>query len=367
MTGPRNYSNILCIRLDNMGDLLMSTPAMAALKESFGARITVLTSSMAAGVAKHINVIDDVMIYNVPWVKTNEYGAGEEFMEIVEELRKRDFDAAVIFTVYSQNPLPAAMLAYLAGVPVCVGYCRENPYQLINHWVPDKEPYDFIRHQVRRDLDLVAAMGASISDEKLRLTLPQIDQSIITGKLTGAGADMDKPWLTLHPGVSELKRQYPIDQWIAAGKQIRDELGYQLLITGTKSEQSLANQIADGIGEQAYAVAGLFTLDEFILLISQTPVLLSVNTGTIHIAAALGVSTVVLYALTNPQHTPWQVPCKILPFEVPREAQSRNEVIVHVNKYFSSQRIPFPCAADVTEAVAALLKGETVEPAEILL
>lgn len=367
MTRPRNYKNILCIRLDNMGDLLMSTPAIAALKESFGARITVLTSDMGTGVARLIPDIDDIMIYNVPWVKTDQYGSGEEFTQVMRDIRERNFDLAVIFTVYSQNPLPAAMLAYLAGVPFCAAYCRENPYQLINLWVPDKEPYEFIRHQVRRDLDLVASIGASISNEKLRLNLPDIDNDVLNDKLQRAGVDLNKPWLLLHPGVSELKRQYPADKWIEAGCKIHEQLGYQVLVTGSLAEKYLTDEIASGIGEGAFSLGGLLTLDEFIVLISQTPVLLSVNTGTIHIAAALGVPTVVLYALTNPQHTPWQVPCKVLPFEVPAEAQSRNEVIMHVNKYFSNQHAPFPCADDILNAVTQLLEGNTTEHAEMQL
>jgi hypothetical protein len=61
------------------------------------------------------------------------------------------------------------MLAYLAGIPKRLAYCRENPYQLLTDWVPDQEPYTFIKHQVRRDLDLVAAVGAVTSNDQLQL------------------------------------------------------------------------------------------------------------------------------------------------------------------------------------------------------
>jgi ADP-heptose:LPS heptosyltransferase len=300
-------------------------------------------------------------------VKANEHNSTSEFYELIERVKQQKFDAAVIFTVYSQNPLPAAMIPYLAGIPVCLAFCRENPYQLINQWVPEKEPYEFIRHQVRRDLDLVATIGASTDNERLRLTVPVIDDVQFETKLQQAGVDLQKPWLLLHPGVSEPKRQYPVEKWIEAGKKIVNELGYQVLITGASSEKALADEIQQGIGESSFSLAGLFTLNEFIVLISRTPVIVSVNTGTIHIAAALGVPTVVLYALTNPQHTPWQVPCKVLPFQIAAEAHSKNEVIVHVNKYFSAQSIPFPCADDVVKAVSELLAGETVEQAEIQL
>src|SRR5437870_3057713 len=108
--------NILCIRCDNMGDLLMSSPAIRALKETFKSKITVLTSSMASVIAGYIPEIDEVLTYDLPWVKTNEELETDGFLKAIDVLKSRQFDAAVIFTVYSQNPLPAAMLAYLANI-----------------------------------------------------------------------------------------------------------------------------------------------------------------------------------------------------------------------------------------------------------
>src|SRR5207253_9187958 len=116
----RNWSgiqNILCIRLDNMGDLLMSSPAIRALKETFRCKISVLTSSMAAGIAKYIPGIDNVIVSDVPWVKSKSNEGVPGFYQLAETLRKLKFDAAVIFTVFSQNPMPVIMLAYLAGIP----------------------------------------------------------------------------------------------------------------------------------------------------------------------------------------------------------------------------------------------------------
>src|SRR6478609_4095182 len=108
----QNCKNILCIRPDNMGDLIMSTPAIRALKETFGAKITVLTSSMAKGIVSHITAIDDAIIYDLPWVKSAGAQDAASINDVVSLIREKHFDAAVIFTVYSQNPLPTAMLAY---------------------------------------------------------------------------------------------------------------------------------------------------------------------------------------------------------------------------------------------------------------
>jgi ADP-heptose:LPS heptosyltransferase len=105
----KHCKNILCIRADNMGDLIMTTPALRALKESFGCRITVLTSRAGSVITNHLNVVDEVIIHDLPWVKSIAPDPSE-LLTLTEQIRKKDFDAAIIFTVYSQSALPAAMM-----------------------------------------------------------------------------------------------------------------------------------------------------------------------------------------------------------------------------------------------------------------
>ena len=89
-----------------------------------------------AAVAPMVPEVDEVLIYDPPWMKATptRLDPRPDF-EVIERLRAGSFDAAAIFTVYSQNPLPAAMLAYLAGIPLRLAHCRENPYQLLTDWV----------------------------------------------------------------------------------------------------------------------------------------------------------------------------------------------------------------------------------------
>src|SRR5947209_8626024 len=151
----KDARNVLCVRLDTLGDVLMTTPAIRALKESRpGRSITLLTSPAGAEVARLVPEIDDVIVYDAPWMKSaapRESSAPEYAM--IERLREGGFDAAAIFTVYSQNPVPAAFLCYMAGIPLRLAHCHENIYRLLTDRVPDPEPQKLIRHEVRRQLD----------------------------------------------------------------------------------------------------------------------------------------------------------------------------------------------------------------------
>ncbi|RYE07102.1 MAG: glycosyltransferase family 9 protein [Sphingobacteriaceae bacterium] len=244
------------------------------------------------------------------------------------------------------------MLIYLADIPNRLAYCRENPYELLTNWVPDQEPYTFIKHQVERDLDLVRSIGATAKNNFISIEVPEAWESA-QKILDKNSIDLQKPWLILHPGVSELKRQYPTEKWIEIGKKLVD-FGYQVLLTGSASEKKLTDEIANGIGTNAFSIAGLLSLDEFICLIDEAPLLLSVNTGPVHIAAATQTPVVVLYAQTNPQHTPWKTPSKVFYFNVPEDLRSKNEVLKFVQQH--QEKVPETIEVEsVFNEVAALL------------
>ncbi|AFK61965.1 glycosyl transferase family protein [Advenella kashmirensis WT001] len=123
----KHARKILCIRLDNMGDVLMTTPAMRALKTAVpGRSITLLASPAGVALAPHMPFVDSTITYNAPWLK-NADNCPMADEQTLQALRAGHFDAAVIFTVYSQSPLPAALLCRLAGIPMTLAYCRENP------------------------------------------------------------------------------------------------------------------------------------------------------------------------------------------------------------------------------------------------
>jgi lipopolysaccharide heptosyltransferase II len=348
--------NILIIRPDNMGDLIMSGPAIRALKQTFAAKITVLTSSMGAIITPFIPGIDDTIVFDLPWVKAKETIDGNEVIALTEQLKTKRFDAAVIFTVFSQNPLPAAMIAYMAGIPLRLAYCRENPYNLLTDWFPDEEPYNFIKHQVQRDLALVQLIRASTHDLKLEVKVSEEAKTSALQKIAEAGIDTNKQWILCHAGVSERKREYPAELWIKSARNIVSEKNLQVLFTGSKAEKELCDTLAKEAGIGVFSMAGILSLEEFIAVISMSSLLISVNTGTVHIAAATGTPTIVLYAQTNPQHTPWMVPARVLEFPVEIASRTKNQVVQELYKSYYTSHVTMPTEDDVLQAVTELLE-----------
>src|SRR3569623_64140 len=315
--------NILCIRLDYLGDVLMCTPAMRALRNAVpGRRLTLMTSGSGAAAAPYIPELDDAIVYAAPWMKSSAEHDPAEDLRMAADLRARGFDAAVIFTTFSQSALPAAMLCYLAGIPLRLAHCRENPYQLMTDWVPDAELERGIRHEVRRQRDLVAAIGCRTGNERLSFSVPPADRRWISQRLQEAGIAPGRSWAMLHPGATAASRRYRPALWAEAAAGLIERTGCALVISGSADESALAEDIRQRIAQRIpdariCSLAGELDLGKLAAAIAAAGVFLSNNTGPAHLAAAVGTPIVDVYALTNPQHTPWQVPSRVLYHAVP--------------------------------------------------
>jgi ADP-heptose:LPS heptosyltransferase len=208
MSPWQGVRRLLCVRLDSIGDVLMTTPAIRALRETLGCQVALLTSAAGAAVAPLVPEIDDTLVFAAPWMKAT-HGATDD-AETIARLAARQFDAAVIFTVYSQNPLPAAYLCYLAGIPRRLAHCRENPYALLTDWVSDPEPASTIRHEVQRQLDLVAGVGCNTQNQKLSFAVPAAARARVQPLIHR------RPLVVVHPGATAASRRYPPGQYARA-------------------------------------------------------------------------------------------------------------------------------------------------------
>ncbi|MGI4813023.1 MAG: glycosyltransferase family 9 protein [Janthinobacterium lividum] len=351
---PASVRKILCIRPDNLGDVLMTTPAMHVLRAAApGRRLTLLASGSGAQAAPFVPDIDAVIRFDPPWARNDAAHDPAAMRAIIERLAAERFDAAVIFTVYSQNPLPAAMLCMLAGIPRRLAFCRENPYALLTDWAAETEPAEQVRHEAQRQLDLVAHVGARPLDDAardMRFKLADADRRGLHAVLAAAGAactvaatadvadgdagvdtdgDARQPWIVLHPGATAASRRYPAERFAQVAAQLLRSTAYakhRIFITGSRDEAPLVAQVCAAAraastdrsaASRIVDLADRLSLGQLGALLEGAQLLISNNSGPVHIASALGTPVVDLYALTNPQHLPWRTAHRVLSHDVP--------------------------------------------------
>lgn len=148
---------------------------------------------------------------------------------------------------------------------------------------------------------------------RLSFSVPRAARDRIRGFLKGATRRL----VVVHPGATAASRRYPPEQFARAADLVIEETGCEAVFTGDAGEAELVRSVQERMAHRSLSLVGELSLAELGALIDDADLLISNNTAPAHIAAALGTPVVDLYALTNPQHTPWEVRSRVLYHDVP--------------------------------------------------
>lgn len=289
--------NILAVRLDNIGDVIMLGPALRAIKEtSPESRLTLLASPAGAQAAYLLPWVDDVITLRPVW---QDVGGRIPFepereRQLIYQLAERRFDAALIFTSFSQDPHAAGYLCYLAGIPLRAGESKEFAGSILSielRGAPDE------MHQVERNLRLVDHLGFRVRDRSLAVEIPAADHARADQLLIDFSLDPAAPFILLHPGASAQSRRYPPER---SGELARllVERGWPVLVTGTEREAALLAIVQQYAPDARYLV-GQTSLGEYAALIERAALVICGNTLPLHLADALRTPVVALYSGTE--------------------------------------------------------------------
>jgi heptosyltransferase-2 len=271
-----DYSNILVRATNWVGDAVMSLPALRAIRDRFPkARIAILAKPSVADLYIHEPFADEIIAYNLQ----SSWGIGHE-------LRHRQFDCAILL----QNAFEAAWIAWLAKIPTRIGYKRDGRQLLLTRAVDVPKPGEIPRHQRFYYLELLRRAG-------LIDALPASD-SIRLGSRT---ATTGKRVIGVSPGAAygTAKRWIP-ERFAKAAGALAEARGASIALFGTKSERALCEEVARLLnGREVINYAGETTLAQFIFLAAGCELFLTNDSGSMHIASALGVPTVAIFGATD--------------------------------------------------------------------
>lgn len=263
--------NILIVRNDRFGEFLLIIPALRAIKQAYpDAKITAVIDPQLKDLAKCVDFIDELIFW--PPAKHSPI----QKLRLLKNLRKSHFDAAVMF-----NPSKEFnFFTYFSGIPVRVGYDRKAA-ALLTHKVKDLKHLG-IKHEISYNLDLVSLINARTNDLSLSLNLKHCAVKNI--------AD-----IVIHPWTSDPIKQWPIENFIVLAKRITSELSRNVTIIGGPEEAQKSQQCFNGLGENIKNLAGKTTLTELACLLSKSKLLISADSGPVHLAGCVGLPVLALF------------------------------------------------------------------------
>ncbi len=289
--------NILAVRLDNIGDVIMLGPALRAIKETAPeARLTLLATPGGATAASLLPWIDDVIVWRPIW---QDVGGRMPLnpaceLELIDMLAQRQFDAALIFTSFSQTPHTPGYVCYLAGIPLRAGESNEFGGGTLSTQLQGA-PTEM--HQVERNLRLVEHLGFVARNRTLRVMLSQEAKAAIPSLLRTTGIDPDTPYILLHPGASAKARRYPAERFGAAAEMLTRH-GWQVLVTGVEREEEVLTKVQQA-APLAHILMGKTTLAEYAALVERAALVICNDTLPMHLADALRTPEIVLFSGTD--------------------------------------------------------------------
>ena len=295
-TPPRR---ILAVRLDNIGDVVMLGPSLRALKTAYpDSRLTLMCSPAGSQVAPMLPWVDDVMVLRAVWQDAS--GAmpldPERELELVATLREREFDAAFIFTSFSQSPYPPAYICYLAGIPIRVGQSKEFGGSVLSTWVRSM-PDD--AHQVDRGLHLLDEAGIRPAGTHLELHVPESARNAADRILAEGGIKQGNPFIVMAPGASCQARRYDPLRYAEVARLLVRQTDLPLVVVGSERETELVKPILHAAGERAVPLVGRTAISELAAIISGAALLIANDLGPMHIADAFLTPMVIMYSGTE--------------------------------------------------------------------
>ena len=305
-----------------LGDAVMTTPALMRLREKYReAHITLLTPEKLRDLWRHHPAVDEVIGFEV----------GEGLFSAGRKLRAGKFDLALVLP----NSPRSAMETWLAYVPQRIGYARSWRNWFLTRAVPTRPGHVQMRkptarevrrlvvdpqifggaiappesaHQLYEYLHLVTALGAN--KEPLPPCLVVTPTEVEAAKQKFGlleSLKSERPLLGLNPGAEYgPAKRWPAERFIAAAREIQGRTNCVWLIFGGKSDQAVASEIHSALRaphSALYNLAGQTSLRELMALLKLCRVLLTNDTGPMHVAAALGTPVVVPFGSTSPELT----------------------------------------------------------------
>jgi len=286
MRSVQDVRRIAFLRTDRLGETLLNLPAIAALKAALPqAELTVVISPDLCDLLAAAPAVDRVL----------PHGEGEgqwwftRALRLAKALRSRRFDLAVV-----SNPKKELHVAvWLAGIPWRAGYARKWGRWLLTHRLDDRKALGE-RHEVEYNLDLIRTLGLPTTIPQWQLPRFDREQTEVFQLLQRQGIKPSEPLMVVHPWTSNPLKQWPVGRFQTLIRQCVERLGVQVVVVGGPEEAQQSKEVLLA-GAPVGNLTGALTLRQLAALLQAAKLLVSNDSGPVHVASAVGAKTIVLF------------------------------------------------------------------------
>jgi len=285
--------NILVFNVNWIGDVIFTSPVFKALRQTYpDSWIICLAVPRVREILESMPDIDEVIDYDERGRHRSLWGK----IQLIHHLRSRKIDLAFLL----HRSWTRACLVFLAGIPVRVGYGTKRRGALLTHSVPSP---GMGLHRSDFYLEVIRSWGVAIKDRLCGLQIDQASQDNVLARLQVMGISDSDTLAVLHVGGNwELKR-WPNENFSELIRRLHKEMGMRIVIPGSARDHFLAQGVIPPEVPGVYLMAGQTNLKQLIALMARADLVVSADSGPLHIANCVGTKAVALFGPTSPEIT----------------------------------------------------------------
>ncbi len=298
---PERVRNVLVRGTNWVGDAVMSVPALKEIRRTFpNAHITLLVRPWVKDVYDAVDFVDEILLYEVD----GRHRGWRGLWRLSSELKARNFDMAILL----QNAISGALIAFLARIPIRLGYARHGRRPLLTHPV-QVDPGVRAVHQAYYYLGILSGVGLlparpwesdSYMPESIAVGISQTDASAARRLLHDHGIQQEETIIGINPGASYGgAKRWPVERFAAAADRLAEEFAARVVIFGAPKEVLIAEQVAQKMHSSAVVLAGRTTLGQLMALIKECDIFITNDSGPMHLAAALDTPQIAIFGSTS--------------------------------------------------------------------
>lgn len=307
---------VLVVRLDEIGDVVMTTPLLRELRRNLpNAWITLIVKPQVFNLVELCPYVNELLTYD--WNTRGRFWQlrrhGRALALSWKRLWRRRFDLAIV-PRWDADLYHASFIAYFSGAPWRVGY-SENVIahkkqansgldQLLTHVLQDSE----LKHEVVRNLDVIRFLGGTVQEDRLELWIEKEDEAFAEIVFKDYGVQPGELVVAFGPsgGNSPLK-QWPISRYIDFGGWLYEEYNARHLIIGDRREEALGLEFEHKLGSPVINMVGKTTLRQMAALLKRCDLYVGNDAGPMHVATAIGIPLVAIFGSSCPHRFgPWR-------------------------------------------------------------
>ena len=282
----RKYKRILIVRLDRIGDVILSTPVIRAVRDAYpDSHIACMVRPYALDIVRGNPCLDEVIVYD----KDAAHKSFWKTVRFAADLRKKKFDLAILLHPTNRTHL----IAFLAGIPVRVGYDKKLS-ALLTKRIPHTKQLG-LKHEVDYALDMLRCVGIEPRDRKLCIPVHEESERKVKAVFASNGIRESDTVIAVHPGASCPSKRWSAERFARVADRLTEGYNAKVVIIASEKDRAFGDKVASLMKGPSLNLSGKTSVADLASVLRRAKLFISNDSGPVHIACAVGTPVVDIF------------------------------------------------------------------------